>query len=53
MVGEEVADVPGPGIWTTAYQVTAVEECSITPALMEEARLNPGTPPPSATFDVP
>jgi len=51
--GESATDVPGPGIWTTAYHVTAVKECPITPALMIEARLNPGTPPPSTTFDVP
>ncbi len=51
--GGSVTDVPGPGIRTAAYQVTAVQECPIIPALLEEARLNPGTPPPpSATFDV-
>ncbi len=43
---------PGPGIRTTAYQVTAIQKCPIIPALLKEARLNPGTPPPSATFDV-
>ena len=50
--GGSVTDVPGPGIRTAAYQVTAVQECPITPALLQEARLNPGTPPPSATFNV-
>ena len=51
--GGSVTDVSGPGIRTAAYQVTAVQECPITSALLKEARLNPGTPQPSATFDVP
>ena len=53
MGGEFVADVPGPGVFITAYKVMDVKECPTTPALEREARLNPPQPPAPPPFDAP
>ncbi len=58
LLGNDLNEVPGPGLFVTAYRVTSVEECPVTPAIEEEERLNrrlnptPELPPPSP-FDAP
>ena len=58
MLGNDLNEVPGPGLFVTAYRVTSVKECPVTPTIEEEGRLNrrlnpapvPPAPPP---FDAP
>ncbi|MDP9458354.1 MAG: hypothetical protein CYG60_15260 [Actinobacteria bacterium] len=52
MGSETIADFPGPGLFVSAWKVTDVERCPMTPASEEEARLNPDVPPPGPPFDV-
>jgi hypothetical protein len=58
MLGNDLNEVPGPGLFVTAYRVTGVEECPVTPAVEEEGRLNrrlnpDPEPPPPSPFDAP